>query len=401
MLKALRIKFIITNMVIVSIMLGVIFSLMYYSTSLNLERSSIQMMEQVADRPKKGDRFERPGGDILLPYFTVNINRDGIVTEVGGSFDVLTDESELSCILSAVNDTRDRSGVLKSYSLRFARYDTPFGECIVFADITSSQATLRNLLRTFFVIGAIALSAFFGISVFLARISVKPVELAWEQQKQFVADASHELKTPLTVIMTDAELLSTPDCSDDDRRKFSGNIVTMSRQMRGLVESLLELARIDNGSRQVFTDIRLDEVVNQSAMMFEPVFFENNMPFYYNIEANITVSGNADMLRQLTEILLDNAAKYAAEGGETVLTLKREGHRKCILEVADRGDPIPPDDLKNLFKRFYRADKARAMNRSYGLGLSIAKSIVDEHRGTVTAASEDGINRFTVELPAD
>lgn len=114
--------------------------------------------------------------------------------------------------------------------------------------MTNEESTLHNLIRTFFLFGIAAFLVFLGISIFLARWAVKPVQRAWDQQKQFVADASHELKTPLTVIMTDAELLHAPDCPEEDREPLSEGILTMSSQMSGLVENLLDLARIDNGS---------------------------------------------------------------------------------------------------------------------------------------------------------
>lgn len=286
------------------------------------------------------------------------------------------------------------------YKLRFLRSETPFGQRIVFADMSSEQSTLQNLTRTFSIIGSVAFLVLLGISILLARWAVKPVDLAWQQQKQFVADASHELKTPLTVIMTDTELLHAPDCPEADREPLSGSILTMSSQMRGLVENLLYLARIDNGSVKVeFSVVSFSDIVSETAMMFEPVFFENGLPLRYEIEPEIQLSGIPSHLKQLISILLDNAGKYATPGGETVVKLRRSAHKRCLLEVSDQGEPIGREDLKNIFKRFYRADKARAMNHSYGLGLSIAQSVVEEHHGRIEAESEDGWNRFSVELP--
>ena len=274
------------------------------------------------------------------------------------------------------------------------------GTCIVFADITSELSTLKNLLKTFAATGSAAFLAFLGITVLLARWAVKPVEDAWQQQKQFVADASHELKTPLTVILTDAELLHAPECPETDRQQLSGSIITMSRQMRGLVERLLELARIDNSRvEEAFRRVSASQVLTAAAMMFEPVFFEKELPFVYEVEPDLFVNGNEDHLKQLADILLDNAGKYASPGGRIFLRLKRVPHRHCLLEVSDQGEPIGSEDLKHLFKRFYRADKARTMNHSYGLGLSIAQKIVEEHHGRIWAESRDGYNRFFAELP--
>ena len=302
--------------------------------------------------------------------------------------------------IDGITKNDDGSGVLKDYRLRFLRLETPMGPRIVFADMTSEQSTLNNLIRTFLMTGSAAFLVFLGISILLARWAVKPVDLAWQQQKQFVADASHELKTPLTVIQTSAELLHAPDCPEIDRKTLTDSILTMSCQMRGLVENLLDLARIDNGSvKEEYCTVSFSDILSDAVMMFEPIFFEKGLPLRYEVEPDIHVSGIPSHLKQLAGILLDNASKYASPGGETFVKLSRSGHKRCLLEVSDQGEPINSEDLKNIFKRFYRADKARAMNHSYGLGLSIAQSITEEHRGKIWCESRDGYNRFYAEIP--
>ena len=400
MLKKLRLKFILINMTIVTIMLGVIFGLLYYSTSRNLERDSIQMMESLAFTHAKPGPPNKPRDDVYLPYFSILVDREGRAIEADGNFFDLSDREQLNSILALTYDTESRSGVLKDYRLRFLRSETPMGPRIVFADMTSEQSTLRNLIRTFSIIGSAAFLVFLGISILLARWAVKPVDRAWQQQKQFVADASHELKTPLTVIMTDAELLHAPDCPEADREPLSDSILSMSYQMRGLVENLLDLARIDNGSiKEECSIVSFSDIVSDAALMFEPAFFEKGLPLRYEIEPDIQVNGISAHLKQLICILLDNAGKYASPGGETFVKLNRSGHKRCLLEVSDQGEPINCEDLKNIFKRFYRADKSRAMNHSYGLGLSIAQSITEEHHGKIWCESRDGYNRFYVEIP--
>lgn len=401
MLKKLRLKMILFSMLIVTIMLGVIFGLMYISTSRSLERESMRMMERIAMNPRQPAPPGIPQENVHLPYFSVRLDSNGEISGTSGGFFDLSDTELLNGLTDACLARQEKSGILREYRLRYSRFDTPSGECIVFADMSSEQSTLRNMLRTFSIIGAAAYLVFFGISVILARGAVKPVEQAWAQQKQFVADASHELKTPLTVIMTNAELLSS-SCQDADGKLYSENILTMSEQMRGLVESLLELARIDNGSRSAaYCRLSLSDEVSAAAMMFEPVFFERDMPFRYEIEPDIFIRGDAVQLRQLAEIFLDNASKYASPGGETVLRLKIISHRHCLLEAVNQGEEIGPQELNDLFKRFYRADKARSMNHSYGLGLSIAKSICAEHGGKISASSRDGWNVFSAELPVE
>ena len=142
----------------------------------------------------------------------------------------------------------------------------------------------------------------------------------------------------------------------------------------------------------------LSELVTDAVLPFEPLFFENDLEIRPDIESGITLKGSEAHLRQAVEILLDNAMKYSAASSAVQVALKRRGSR-CLLSVSNSGEPVSEEDLKNIFKRFYRADKVRSMNHSYGLGLSIAEGIVREHHGRIWAESKDGRNTFFVELP--
>ena len=401
MLKKLRIKFIVINMTIVTIMMVFIFCLLYYSTSRNLERESMQMMNSIAVNPMYIAELNAEEVEgVRLPYFSVVVNHAGETTEIGGGFFDLSNDDFLQEIVDNTLNAHTDSGVLNNYNLRFLRTETPMGQCLVFADITSEHSILRHMLQSFAITGGIAFLVFLGISMLLARWAVGPVEKAWKQQKQFVADASHELKTPLTVIMTDAELLTAEECAAAERRQLTGSILTMSKQMRGLVESLLTLARIDNGSLQSeMTELNFSDLLEESVMLFEPLFFEKGMLFSYEIAPEIVMKANRAHLKQLPEIFLDNAQKYATPGGKTILSCQRISAKKCLLSVANQGEPIQPEEMENLFKRFYRADKARTGRQGYGIGLSIAESIALEHRGKIWAESRNGYNSFYVELP--
>lgn len=199
--------------------------------------------------------------------------------------------------------------------------------------------------------------------------------------------------------MTNAELLQNTDYDETSHSTFSSSILVMSRQMRDLVEQMLELARTDNvQSHTVFSSFDFSRLVSDAVLPFEPVFFERGLTLRTNIAENILIGGNPSELRQVLDILLDNAQKYSHENGTTWVTLQRRGKNHCLLTVADEGETIPIQDLKNLFKRFYRADQARSRNGSFGLGLSIAEFIVKRHNGKIWAESKNGINTFFVEL---
>lgn len=397
MLKKLRLKFVCINMTLVTAMLAVILGMVLYYTGQNLEAQSVQMMQSVAhNRDEPGRRV--PADQVLLPYFTVQVNPGGEVIASGDGYYDISDEETLLAIVRAALDSGEQTGLLEEYSLRFNKSPSRHGENIVFVDISSERATMEDLTKSCAFIGIISFVVFWFISLLLARWAVKPVDQAWEQQRQFVADASHELKTPLTVIMTNAELLQDPEYDEASRQQFSSSILTMSRQMRALVEGLLELARVDNGAvKTSLSEWSLSDLVSDGVLPFEPLYFERGLTLDCQTAPGIWVRGSQSHLRQVLEILLDNAMKYSVPGIVTVRLQKQGSH--CLLTVANPGEPISPENLKNIFKRFYRVDKARTRDGSYGLGLSIAERIVVEHGGRIWAQSAGGVNSFHVQLP--
>ncbi len=399
MLKKLKIKFICINMVMVTAMLLVIFGMVISFTRTNLETESVSMMQTIAQSSFKPSRPGDPPEEVLLPYFTVQITPGGEIIANGGDYFDLSDGDFIKEITNKSLSSDDVTGVIKEYNLRFYVSEKPDGVIIIFADISSETATLTNLLSTCAFIGTISFVAFLGISVLLSSWAVKPVAAAWKQQKQFVADASHELKTPLTVIITNSELLQDDSYSDDEKRRFSKSILSTSLQMRGLTENLLDLARVDNGSsKMVFAPVNFSDTVYDAVLPFEPLYFEKNLRLYYRIDKDIVLNGSREHLKQVVDILLDNAMKYSFED-TAVRTELYKKDKYCVLSVKSAGETISKEDLKNIFKRFYRVDKARSMNQSYGLGLSIAESIVSEHKGRIWAESKNGENTFFVQLP--
>lgn len=401
MLRKLRIRFVTVIMVIVTIMLLVIFGMLYATIQQNMEYESIRMMQSIADNPFRLARPNDTSEDLRLPYFMLQIGKQGELTAIGGGYYDLSDEEFLNDLAEAVFSTREHVGILEDYGLRFYHSINPMEQRIVFADITSERSTLQSLARTCVSLGVICFVVFLGISSALAFWMVKPVDRAWKQQRQFVADASHELKTPLTVIISNAEMLQSADYDAESKALFSGSVLIMSRHMRQLVERLLDLARADNDqNRAPLSPLDFSALTEQALLPFEPVFFEKGLTLSSSIQTGITVRGNSQQLNQVIDILLDNAQKYAAPQSEVTLRLEQAGRHHCRLSVANPGEVISPEDLKNIFKRFYRVDKARSRNGSFGLGLSIAESIVLSHRGKIWAESKNGINTFLIELPA-
>lgn len=393
MLKKLRWKFILINMGIVVAMLLGIFCTVFQFTRADLEKQSIeQVYGLMQGAPVRGN-------DRGLPQFTVQVTIFGDITVSGNAYYDLSDKAFIQELIRAVYAQNQTMGELKEYDLRYGIVSGQGVSRFVFVDTSGHEAALMSLVRVGLLIGAVSLLVFFGISFALACWAVRPVEKAWQQQKQFVSDASHELKTPLTVIMSNAELLQLEEYDEENKAQFSRNILTMSQQMRHLVESLLELARADR-VRQDFARVELSQVAQEAALPFEPVLFEKGIYLECSIQPGIFLKGNAQYLKQVLDVLLDNAMKYSAPG-VVELTLSRQGRNKCLLTVSNPGEPIPAEELERIFDRFYRTDKSRQRNGSFGLGLSIAKTVVTEHGGKIWAKSNETGNCFFVELPCE
>ena len=395
MIRKLRTKFVCITMSFVTVMLLVIFAMVIFFMGLSLEMRSVQGMQ---------DFFPGGPGDFRpeerwSPYFVAQVDGSGNVAVSSRGWLEESDQAWMEDVIRRAMGREEPQGVFLEEGVRYRRTGYPGGQLILFADISQELQTMRQLILSCGLIGCGSFLVFLLISIWLARWAVGPVEQAWQQQKQFVADASHELKTPLTVILTGAELLQDGHQDPQLRQQSVESILTMSRQMRGLVEALLELARVDNGAVATsFADTDLSGLAEMGVMTFEPVFYEKGLGLVSSIEPGLWVRGSESHLAQVLSILLDNAVKYSTPGGETRVTLRRQGNH-LLLTVANPGPAISREDLENIFKRFYRVDKARSRDGSYGLGLSIARRILEEHRGRLWAKSEGGINTFCAQLP--
>ena len=396
MIRKLRLKFICVNMLIVTLMLTAIFGMVYHLTRQGLETQSEAMLQSVASDAFHPNRPGSPPQEVHLPFFVLELDGNGGLTASGGGYYDLTDQEFLKTLADVATDADAPAGVLREYGLRYCRSVTPRGERIAFADMSSERATLKNLTETCAAIGVLCFAAFLLISWLLARWAVKPVETAWQQQRQFVADASHELKTPLTVILSSADLLA--ESAPAEEQTYVENIRAESRRMKKLVEEMLTLFRAESVRRETaFSEVDLSDVVTDAALRFEPVVVESGRRLLYTIDEGLQVSGDRDALERLTGILLDNAVKYAPQGTDIRLTLTHQDRTAC-LAVENGGDPIPPEVAAHLFDRFYRADSSRT-GTGFGLGLAIARAIVQNHRGNIICRSQEGLNRFSVMLP--
>ena len=400
MIRKLRLKFVAICMVLITAVLAVVLLSVYFAMQRNIQDLSRQLLYRViqqsaSHRSEIAISLDRDRL-VYLPYFTVNVwGSTAYVT--GGTYTDLEDTEVLAAILNDCLSQNRQEGVVQDYHLRYLRRNNGLYEKLAFADMSMEQAMLREMMGSYLVIGAAALLLLLGVAVLLSWWATRPVERAWRQQRQFLSDASHELKTPLTVILSNAEMLGASPLEERPAR-WADNIRSESRRMKSLVEQMLTLARADNMSpAAVFGEVSLSEIAEDCALAFEPVAFEAGKPLEYRLPERLLVPGDGEKLRQLVSILLDNAIKYGAPGGAVALSLEKR-ERQAVLAVSNPGE-IPAGQLPRLFERFYRADSSRGEQSGFGLGLSIAAAVAREHRGTLRAESAGGTTRFIFTMP--
>ena len=403
MIRKLRWQFVAACMGLIAAVLAIVFGCVWASAQNALEHSSHMALEQALSR-RGGDLlpgFRQNGGDdqVLLPYFTVQVWGTTVYV-TGGTYSGLEDTDALTAILTDCLSQEADEGSLPGYALRYLRQDDGLYTQIAFVDISLETAALRQMMASYLRIGLLSLLLLAGASFLLSLRVTRPVERAWRQQRQFFSDASHELKTPLTVILSNAEMLETSDLPERESR-WRDNILSESRQMKTLVEEMLALSRTEDAQRKpTVADVDLSDLSEDCALAFEPVAFEAGKPLSWDVTPALTVSGDGEKLRRLLSILLDNAAKYGAPGEGIVLSLQAE-RNQAVLSVSNGsgGHPIPPEELPRLFERFYRADASRGEQSGFGLGLPIAQAIAKEHHGALRAESDEKTTRFTFTLP--
>jgi signal transduction histidine kinase len=308
--------------------------------------------------------------------------------------------------------THERSGELisRSYVGFFGQETLNFSR-IAFLDITESQRTLNSLLLTLFFVGIAMLLVIFVISCVFANRSIRPISQSWDKQRQFVADASHELKTPLTTIMTNCDVLSANEHeSVGSQSEWLDSIKIGVNRMSRLINNLLTLARAEGIPVQVKKqpfdmNLSVDEVVKS----FEDsaLFRSKSLRVIRDTVLPAPVCGYEDYVRQVLVILCENAVKYTDENG--VIWVSVYVHKNNVVcSVKNTGAGIAARDLPNIFDRFYRSDSARCIESSeqdgqgsYGLGLSIAKSIAESLNGKITVKSaENQMTEFVFSFPA-
>lgn len=350
-------------------------------------------------------RHDAPGDESggSLPVAVVASLADGSILAYNDTFLNSMDAQARTRVVKEALASGADDGLLIGEGVFYRREVVSGGFVLAFVDASAFLTSMSNTAAGSAVVFLFILAVVTALAVALSRAMTRPVQRAWDSQAQFVADASHELKTPLTVILANADILSGREGRlDADQAKWVDGIKGEARRMKGLVEEMLFLARSDNDARAEHADapeLDLSLLVGEACLTFDAVAFEANVELVSSVAGGITIKADRSQIERLVKSLLDNAIKYAGDAGRVSVSLveRKKGHP--VLRVNNTGDPIPPEDLPRVFDRFWRSDRARSATESgsFGLGLAIAKSIAEAQGARIEAASskEEGTT-FTV-----
>ena len=334
----------------------------------------------VNDRPASG--IINPETPYSTRHFTVWFNPGGETVENTEFIASITDESAHEYAHKAVDSNKDR-GWISNY--RYKVYSTNDSVAVVFVDATMSRVSLlQSLSISALVLTVVSLFILLLIILLSGRV-MQPIAESYEKQKQFVTDANHELKTPLTLILTNLDIAE----AELGKNEWLDDIRSEGQRMADLVNQLVSLSRMDEGIHSLNTaNLSLGKITFETVAEFEALSMHGGKAISTDIDEDICYIGDEVLLRRLVGILMDNAIKYCDAGGEISVTLKQK-NKHIYLTVENTYSALDSLELERLFDRFYRADKARTYHGGYGIGLSLAKSIVENHRGQISAYKAD------------
>ena len=330
----------------------------------------------------QGFEFITPETPFATRHFTVFFDKQGEVAKTNTeSIYSITEKTAIE-YAESVLDGKDARGWIDNY--RYKVFATDMGTGVVFVDGSMSRSSLMQSMTIagFVLLGCAALVL---ILIFLlSKKAVKPIAESYEKQKQFITDANHELKTPLTLILTNLDIAE----AELGKNEWLDDIRSEGHRMTELVNQLVALSRMDEEEQPLnITEVVLGELVSDTVAEFEPLAKERGKHLAASVDKEISYLGDEALLHRLVGILMDNAIKYCDQGGEITVNLHRG--RKIVLTVENTYAAVGELELNRLFDRFYRADKARTFTGGYGVGLSMAKAIVEKHRGEITAYKKD------------
>ena len=398
MIRALRTRLVAAAMlsllVVLTVILGVILLGSYRGIVSDADRILDLLAEGEGTFPtlpadfnweEEGPRRRSPELGYEIRYFSVLLDESGNVATTDLGQIAAVDQETAEAYAQQVRAQGHTRGFLQDY--RYLTAQEGDQTRVIFLDYSGYLFTFRSTLFTGLWVSAVGLLAVFLLLLLLSRRIIRPILESYEKQKRFITDAGHELKTPIAIIQADTEWI------DDIQHQV--------RRLSTLTNDLIYLSRMEEPQRQTaFLPLPFSDLVAETAQSFQAVAKSQGKTFSLRIQPTLTLVGEEKSLGQLVSILLDNALKYSPPGGEIAVTLARQG-KSLLLTVANTAQTLSKELLENMFDRFYRGDKARSSEQGgYGIGLSIAKAVVQSHKGKISAAARGDQLVMTVVLPA-
>ena len=370
-----------------------------FNTVKNILNSKPMIFDSRDKNIDPGDQEFQEQRKIYLDYdiYTVILDNNGKYAGlINNTYDEIDEKKVKKIAEDIISNHKSNIYIGNLYTEKYSYAFHKNNELIIM-DNTELNGILITQLYNRILTFVISELIIFIISYLMTKWITIPVKNSFDKQKTFVADASHELKTPLAVIVASCDAYQ-----NDKDEKWVNNIKNESERMIKLVKELLDLAKTEEEQELVLSNNNLSEIVESSILTFESLFYDNNIKLKYDIEDNIKLQCNEDSIIELMSILIDNARKHTDENGKVIVSLHKKNNinlrnKQIILEVKNSGKPIKKGDEEKIFERFYKADSSRNRDsNNYGLGLAIAKNIVTKHNGTIEAFSNKGFTTFRV-----
>lgn len=344
--------------------------------------ASLAQSVPMKDDGRNAPPFPDKRGDVVtIDHFLCFANAEGMLMRLDGTENYTEDDAQT--MLDYVLEKGKTDGWYGS--LQYFRKDYDRGTLVVFSDRSAEQLLLHKVLLVSILVFLLMEGVVFLLTMILTKRAMRPMQETFERQRQFISDAGHELKTPLTIISANVDILH----DEIGENKWLSYIQSQAERMRVLVGEMMNLTKLEMGDKEKdFVDFSLSEAVSGAALPFEGQAFEQEKQLELEIQEDISYHGNPDQIKQLVGIFMDNALKYSKEHGEIRVTLQQVQNKKT-LKVYNTGKGIPESEKEKIFQRFYRSDASRARaTGGYGLGLSIAQSIADAHKIRIQVESE-------------
>lgn len=402
-MSAYRKRFVQFNMLLIGIVLAVMVAVIAGYMTRDYYTSLRKTMEQVVaplrffslppeGRPEKPEFRESPEDiqrkDILTVFYSQEDDRYTLLS----NSEVFSQEELPSLLHTIVSQEKDFGILYSQDAIYYRSGKTPYKIAIASTDYIVHSVV--NLVLVLLAVWVGAMLLFLLISIRLSAVAARPMEEAMQREKQFVADASHDLKTPLSVILANNSILmENPENKVGDLRRWLDSTQEAAKRMQKLIAEMLTLADVERQDVPlVCEEVDLANIAMKADLELESVAFEKNVTLEDDLPDRCMMTGNADYLLRIVMSLLENALKYEPSGGRVSIHLT-QSKKKTVLSVCNRGSRIADEDLPHVFDRFYRSDKSRTNSAgSFGLGLAITKEMVERLGGTisVTSSQEEG-----------